>query len=66
MNYLEEGDEEEVAKRYTARRNGDIFTVNSPVSSAYRISVDMGDVHVPNVVFDSGGVTNVIPKNMWG
>ena len=55
-----------MAKRYTVRQNGDIFAVNSPVSSAYRISVDMGDVHVPNVVFDSGGVTNVIPKNMWG
>ena len=55
-----------MAKRHTVRRNGDIFTVNSPVSSVYRISVDIGDVHVPNVVIDSGAVANVITKNTWG
>ena len=55
-----------MAKRHTVRQNGDIFTVNSPVSSFYRISVDIGDVHVPNVVIDSGAVTNVVTKNTWG
>ena len=65
LNYLEE-EEKEVAKRHTVKQNGDIFTVNSPLSSVYRISVDIGDVHVPNVVIDSGAVTNIITKNTWG
>ena len=62
MNYLE-GREEKKRQRDTVGQNGNIETINSPVSSVYRISVDIGDVHVPNVVIDSGAVTNVIAKN---
>ena len=54
LNYLVEGEEKEVATRHTVRQNGNVLTVNSPVSSVYRISVDIGDVHVHNVVVDSG------------
>ena len=32
----------------------------------FHISIDIGDVHVPNVVIDSGAVTNIITKNTWG
>ena len=33
LNYLEEGEEKEVAKKHTVRQKGDIFTVNSPERS---------------------------------
>ena len=43
----------------------DIFTVNSPVKSVCSVEVDIGNVTVPNVIIDSGAVTNVISKNTW-
>jgi len=64
VNYLQE-DKRSLASVQANECNFDIFTVKSPVAGVCCISIDVGNVRVPNVVIDSGAVTNVITKNTW-